>query len=335
MSGPAVLRNLFLFIILSLLVASQTFAQRDNDPMLPGSVFEVSGQVLAANNRTIQNVTVRLESASGALVDEGTADSTGRFRFSRLRSGQYKISAKAAGAVAFPQILDVTRASPRIYVMLQLVPETATFGSRETGRSEVVDARVPAKAAEAFAKAQTAFDNSKLDEAVLHLQKAVSIYPQFYLAQFLLGKIYMDKNQWDNAAKALSEALKINRDSIRSLVLLGEVYRRQKKYEQAQKVLDDAIKLDRNSWEANYTLGRVYWETNNFPKSGFHIARTLELQPSLAEAHLLAGNIFIRAGLPDNALIEYEEYLRLSPKGEFSEQTRELVAKLKKSQRLN
>ncbi len=331
--ASAILRILFL-LILSLLINSKTFAQRDNDPMLPGSTFEVSGQVLASNHRAMENVTVRLESASGALVDEGEADSTGRFRFSRLRSGQYRISAKAAGVVALPQIVDVTRASPRIYVMLQLVPETATFRARETGSSDVLDARIPPKAAGELTKAQTALDNGKPDDAVTHLQKALSIYPSFYEAHLLLGKIYMDKNQWDKAAEPLIGAMKTNPDSIRTMVFLGEVYRRQKKYEQAQKVLEDAVKLDQNSWDANYTLGRVYWETSNFAKSGFYIARTIELQPTFSDAHLLAGNIFIRAGLPDNALIEYEEYLRLSPKGEFSAQIQDLVAKLRRSQRL-
>jgi lipopolysaccharide biosynthesis regulator YciM len=333
MSVSSILRILFL-LILSLFVAPKTFAQRDNDAMLPGSTFEVSGQVLTANHRAMQNVTVRLESASGALVDEGEADSMGRFRFSRLRSGQYRISARAAGAVASPLAVDVTRASPRVYVMLQLIPETATFRSRKTARSELVDARIPAKAAAELAKAQTVLNDGKRDEAVIHLQKAVSIYSAFFEAQFLLGKIYVEKNQWDNAAEALNEALKTNPGSIRAMVFVGEVYRRQKKYEQAQKVLERAVKLDENSWDANYTLGRVYWETSNLAKSGIYIARTIELQPDFPDAHLLAGNIFIRAGLPDNALIEYEEYLRLSPQGEFSAHTQDLVTKLRRSSHL-
>ncbi|MBD0327020.1 MAG: hypothetical protein ICV68_11340, partial [Pyrinomonadaceae bacterium] len=53
------------------------------------------------------------------------------------------------------------------------------------------------------------------------------------------------------------------------------------------------------------------------------------LMPDYAEAHLLGANIFMRAGLHQNALIEYEEYLRLAPQGEFAEQTRDIVQKLK------
>ena len=98
---------------------------------------------------------------------------------------------------------------------------------------------------------------------------------------------------------------------------------------------EESLKLDNDSWEGNFTLGRVYWELKDIPKAGRYVARSIELQPSVAEGHLLAGNIFIRAGLPDNALVEYEEYLRLAPKGDFAAQARELVDKLKKNRKAN
>jgi len=329
MSRPTIVR--LLVATLLLLFAAHAQAQRDNDPMLPGSSFEVSGQVRSADNKTVENVMVRLETASGALVDQGGTDSTGKFRFSRLRSGQYRVSAKALGVIALPQAADVSRASPRIYVMLQLIPEAATFRSRGPGRAGMVDARVPVQALAALEKGRAALADKKPNEAITHLQKAISIYPDYFEAAFLLGKIHMDSKQWDKAEDALRRTLKIDPKAVIAMVLLGEVYRRQKKYEEAQKLLEEGLRIDNTSWEGHYTLGRVYWELKDIPKSGLHIARTIELQPNLAEAHLLAGNIFIRSGLPQNALIEYEEYLRLSPQGEFSVQVRELVAKLKKS----
>lgn len=141
----------------------------------------------------------------------------------------------------------------------------------------------------------------------------------------------MDGSQWEKAEANFRQAVKVNPKSVASMVSLGEVYRRQKKYSEGEKVLEDALKVDNNSWESNFTLGRIYWELKDLVKAGKYVARTLELEPNVAEAHLLAGNIFIRAGLPANALVEYEEYLRLAPNGEFFAQTQTLVEKLKKS----
>jgi tetratricopeptide (TPR) repeat protein len=56
----------------------------------------------------------------------------------------------------------------------------------------------------------------------------------------------------------------------------------------------------------------------------------LQLKPDFAEAHLLAGNILLKVNQQERALAEYNEYLRLDPKGEFASATRELVEKLGK-----
>src|SRR5262245_15439430 len=125
MPAATILRVFLLFVFSSLFV-TQTLAQRDNDPMAPGSLFEISGQVRSGDNKTIQNVMVKIETASGALVEQGTTDSMGRFRFTRLRQGQYRISATAVGLVSLPQSVDLSRASPRVHVLLQLDPEPPT-----------------------------------------------------------------------------------------------------------------------------------------------------------------------------------------------------------------
>jgi len=329
MPALTILRVFFL-IVLSSLLATRTLAQRDNDPMAPGSLFEVSGQVRSVDNRTMENVMVRIETGSGALVDQGTTDSMGRFRFTRLRSGNYKISASAPGVVTQSQFVDVSRSSPRVHVLLQLPLESPTFKPR-TGRVGVIDARVPAEAKLAFDKAHAALADKKSDVAIAQFKKAVEIYPDFYDAHLSLAQLYIDSNQWEKAEGSLRQAVRIDPKAVAAMVSLGEVYRREKKYDEGQRVLEEALKLDNNSWESNFTLGRIHWELKDIPKAGKYVARTIELQPNVAEAHLLAGNIFIRAGLPANAIIEYEEYLRLAPQGEFAVQTQVLVEKLKKA----
>lgn len=323
---PRVLSVLLLFV-LSSFFATNTLAQRDFDPLAPGSLFEVSGQVRSADNRTVENAMVRIETHSGALVDQGTTDSLGRFRFTRLRSGTYKVSTTAGGGVAQSQVVDINRSNPRPHLLFQLAPEVLP----PTGRVGVIDVRVPLDAKTAFDKGIAAVAENKSDAAIAQFKKAIEIYPEFYDAHLSLAQLYMDGGQLDKAEAGFRQAMTVNPKGVRAMVSLGEVYRRQKKYEPAQKVLADALKLDSNSWESNFTLGRIYWELKDIITAGRYVARTLELQPDIAEAHLLAGNIFVRAGLPANALIEYEEYLRLAPNGEFSEQTKALVEKLKKS----
>jgi tetratricopeptide (TPR) repeat protein len=61
------------------------------------------------------------------------------------------------------------------------------------------------------------------------------------------------------------------------------------------------------------------------------VNKTLELNPNLSQAHLLKGNILLRARRTADAQHEFEEYLRLEPKGIFADQTRVTVEKIKKA----
>ena len=93
------------------------------------------------------------------------------------------------------------------------------------------------------------------------------------------------------------------------------------------------IKLDENSWHGHFTLARLYYEQNEILKAAAPIGRTLQLKPDFAEAHLLAGNILLKLNQPERAAFEYQEYLRLAPKGEFAAEARSLVQKLKANNR--
>lgn len=317
-------------ILLAVFFATTTLAQRDYDPLSSSSSsFEVSGEVRTANNRTLDNVLVRLETISGVLVDQTTTDGMGKFRFTRLRSGQYKLLANSPGRGTQTQAVDIARSSPRVYVVLQLVQEPPVFRSGES--IGVIDARIPGDARAAFEKGRAALAEKKSDLAASHFEKATTIFPDYFDAHMSLGQLYVDVNRWEKAEYSFRQAVRINPTVVVAIVSLGEVYRREKKYGEGQKILEEALKLDNNSWQINFTLARIHWEQKDIATAGRYVARSLELDPNVAEAHLLAGNIFVRAGMPGNAVVEYQEYLRLAPNGEFASQIQTLVDKLKKS----
>lgn len=57
--------------------------------------------------------------------------------------------------------------------------------------------------------------------------------------------------------------------------------------------------------------------------------RALTLNPNLAGAHLLKGNLLLlRVSRTIDAVVEFTEYLRLEPNGPFAAETRALVEKI-------
>ncbi len=318
-----------LAFIFALVISSPLLAQRDRDTYSTPSAnsFEVVGQVrLAESGLPANRIPIRLERFGGGVVDQIDTDSGGRFRFANLQRGYYKVIVNAPGFRPVQQDADL-----QVVFRAYLVFELASERSGAMALIDVIDVRAPAEAREELVRGRTALGKKSYEEAVEHLQRALAVYPEFYEAHLLLGTAFVDEREWKKAESAFQRAVKLKAGSATAIVSLGEVYWRQNRHDEAEKALLAGLKLDDKSWHGYFTLARLYWDLGNIAKAGPAIGRTLQLKPDFAEAHLLAGNILLRVIQLERALAEYQEYLRLEPKGEFAVQTRELVQKLSKA----
>jgi tetratricopeptide (TPR) repeat protein len=323
------LHRYLLAFIFALVISSPLIAQRDRDTYSSPSAnsFEVVGQVrIAETGLPANRVPIRLERFGGGLVDQIDTDSTGRFRFSNLQRGYYRVILNVPGFRPAQQDADL-----QVVFRAYLVFELASENSGPLALIDVIDARAPAEARQELIRGREALSKKSYEESVAHLQKAIAVYPEFYEAHLLLGTALMDARDWKKAEVAFQRAVELKAGSAAANLSLGEVYWREKRYDEAEKTLLDGLKLADKSWHGYFTLARLYWDLGNIPKAGPAIGRTLQLKPGFAEAHLLAGNILLRINQPERALAEYQEYLRLEPKGEFAAQARELVQKLSKA----
>ena len=293
---------------------------------------QLHGQVrFAQGGGPAFNILVRLERFDGGTVDQQYTDRNGRFNFSGLRPLTYNVNIRTAGYEEVQQQVElVTKRSD--YIIFTLKPDGSSLNASSPGPAVILDVKTPIEARREYEKGRTAIlEERKLPDGIAHLERAVSLYPKFLEAYLMLGTAYADTHQLDKAESALRKALEINSKAAQALIALGEVYRQQKKYTEAEKILREGLKLDNRLWQGHYTLGRVYWEMSDIVKAGPQIGLTIQLKPDFAEAHLLAGNLLLRGHKPDDALIEFQEYLRLAPKGEFSAEAQELVNKIKRA----
>jgi tetratricopeptide (TPR) repeat protein len=219
----------------------------------------------------------------------------------------------------------------RVYLVFELTADSPKVSSGLPLLTEVIDARIPAEARDDLNNGRAALTRKNYKEAIAHLEKATLAYSNFFEAHLLLGTAFMDLREWDKAERPLLRAVEIKPENGLAKIALGEVYWRQKRHADAEQMLREGLKLDQKSWHGHFTLGRLYWDMGEVAKAGAPIGMTLQLKPDLAEAHLLAGNILLRVNQRERALIEYREYLRLAPKGEFVSQVEELIRKVEKT----
>lgn len=300
-------------------------------PATGTSGHQLHGQVrYAEGGQPAFQILVRLERFDGGMVSQQYTDRTGKFRFGGLRPLTYIVSIRTAGFKDVQQEVELSTKTSD-YIILSLKPDGSSR-SAPLGPAVILDAKVPLDARREFEKGRTTLlGNGKSEEGIAHLEKAISIYPNFLEAYLMLGTAHLDARRLDKAESTLRKAIAINSKRPEAYFALGEVYRQQKKYAEAEKILREGLKLDNRLWQGHYTLGRVYLEMGDHVKAGPQIGLAIQLKPDLPEAHLLAGNILLRAHKPDDALIEFEEYLRLAPKGEFSGQAQEMIKKIKRA----
>lgn len=321
-----------LSIAVLFLMAWPAFAQRERDTYTNNSqTFEVGGEVRFADTGAYApSVPVRLERFSGGLIDQIVTDSRGRFRFPSLQRGYYKVVVNAPGYRTAQQDADM-QIIFRVYLVFELLSDSAKNSNGMPLLTDVIDARIPAPAREDFNNGRAALSRKNYKEGIALLEKAALGYSNFFEAQQLLGIAYMDLKEWEKAEKTFQRALEIKPQNPPAMIYLGEVYWRQKRYPDAEQTLREALKLDEKSWHGQFTLGRLYWDMGEVAKAAAPVGMTLQLKPDLAEAHLLAGNILLRVNQRERALVEYREYLKLSPKGEFVPQVQELVRKVEQT----
>jgi tetratricopeptide (TPR) repeat protein len=326
---PLVFR--FGIFALAMLIAAGVYAQRDRDTYNPGNQsFEVSGQVnFGDTNQPAEGIPVRLERFSGGITDQITTDPRGRFRFANLQRGFYRVIINAPGFGPAQQEADLTLLF-KTYLLFTLT-RTDANGKSKGAAIDVIDARVPATAREEFVRGREALAKKSAHDAITHFEKALYLHPEFFEADLLLATAFMDLRDWPKAENALLSALEIKPDNATARLALGEVHWRQGRYDEAERELLAGLRLDEKNWHGHFTLGRLYWDKGEMMKAGPAIGHTLQLKPDFAEAHLIAGNILLRLNQPERARMEYEEYLRLAPKGEYAADARALIQKLKLS----
>jgi Tfp pilus assembly protein PilF len=308
-------------------------------------VVEIHGQVrLAEGGAPAANVVVRLESYDGGgSISEAFTDRLGKFRFTNLPPAQYSVRVRQMGYRDAQQTVDMTTTTSGL-VMLQLLRDSSR-ATETTSAPGSIDVNVPPAAQKEFDKGTAALaggGKDKLAFAARCFEKAISIYPKFVEARLKLGTAYMDLEQWEKAQQTLLATVEVDPRAFNALFALSEIYLRQNKIAEAEKVLMQGLAIQDQSYLGHLNLARVYWEKARaekdlaqarpaLEKSYEEVKRALVLNPDLAGAHLLKGNLLLRVPRTADALVEFSEYLRLEPNGAFAAETRALVDKIKKA----
>jgi tetratricopeptide (TPR) repeat protein len=300
----------------------------------PRQPAEISGQLrYSAGGAPAADVVVRLDQLAGGFVNEVRTDRLGKFKLTNLSPIQYQVIIRHPGYKEISREVNLVMQSSE-YLQLQLVAESTSNAVDKFIAVGVINVNVPPEARKEYEQGESltqAGDSKKTTEAIKHFERAIEIAPAYLEAKLKLGTAYMDLGDWSKAEKVLVAATQAHTEEPSLLFALGELFLQQKKTKEAEEALSKGLNLEPRSWQGHYTLGRLYWNGGDIVKAARQVAIALQLNPNFAEAHLLAGNIFLRARKNADAQVEFEEYLRLAPHGKYVRETKAILEEFKKA----
>ena len=292
-------------------------------------VSQVRGQVFLENGRPAgQGIQVQLMPGSGGVSQEAQTDSSGKFFFAGLAPVRYTIRVHMTGFNDATEEFDMSVESSH-YSHLTLRSTGDSSAAPPSGIVAVLPSDMPETAKTEFnAGYQVIVSGKDFGKAIPHLKKTVEAYSRYAPAYLLLGTAYARTDKLDDAIPALQKAIELDPKSADAYTVLGGIYNGQKKFPEAEQNLTKAVELAPNSFDAQYQLGRALYYEQKAPEAQQHLQAALQADPNSAEAHIYMGNVQLRLRNADGALKEFQEGVRLGPKGPMAEPARQMISKI-------
>ncbi len=153
----------------------------------------------------------------------------------------------------------------------------------------------------------------KVDEAVVHFQKALEIKPDYAEAHINLGDALLQKGNVDEAVVHFQKALEIMPDYAEAHNNLGNALFQKGKVDEAIAHYQMALQIIPNFAKAHISLGNALFQKGKVDEAITHYQTALQIKPDFAEAHNILGNALLKMGKVDEAITQYQQALQIKP----------------------
>jgi len=214
--------------------------------------------------------------------------------------------------------------------------EVGTIVLKPMGNSEgavisLTSMQAPKDAKHEYEKGQKAAQDKKLPDAEKHLQKAVSLYPQYAAAWSMLGAVHSEMNQNEAAYKDYEQAVTADAKFVNPYYGLSVLSMKENKWKEVVQYTDQAIKLNPYAFPvtflynaaANYNIGNLDAAEKSARK--FIVMDSEHRRPEVA---LLLGEILAKKHDYAGAAAQKRSYLAMAPNAPNSEAVKEDVKRL-------
>lgn len=272
------------------------------------------------------SVKITLQTLSATVITIYT-DNQGQFEFPKLLPALYTLEVEADRQKfeVVSETVQVYRGMPSTVTINLKAKKSGSESRPEADTVSVVELtqRIPPKALKEYKKAREA---RNADAAILHLRKAIDIFPDYIRALSDLGSHLLVRGQFDEAAEHLQKAVSLDPRSFYPVLNLGIVFVRQQRFQEASELLRTAVSFQPSSPAAQFYLGLAFLGLEELDAAEAALKTSHALGGSeyaIALFHL--GELYMRRGDRESALKAFSDYLTAAPDARNANQVRKLI----------
>lgn len=316
-----VIQSAALLLLLSVISFAQSeFGGAGNRGAITVTVRMASGQPAADARVEIRDGKI------GRAVKAGYTNSMGVVEFSGLAMDTYEV-AVSKGMIHVTDRAEVRDMASALNVRLNDLADSEAGNSRSVS---VAQYKVPGKARKEYRKASDAINDRKLDEAAKHVEKALTIYPNYSEALTLRAILKMDKNELESAETDLDQAIKVDPSYATAYFVFGANQNLQSKFEQAIQSLERGITLDPSGWQGYFELGKAQVGKQNYPQAMKYLNKAQALvRHEYSPIHLVKAHALLAMKDYPSAMDELQQFLDKSPQDSNSAQARKTLEQVR------
>ena len=343
--------------------------QPQNMPEMRRPIF-LAGKVQMADGSPLPEPVMIERVCNGIARAEGYTDTKGRFQFELGRNSAMLADASQSSMDPFGTFGGSSSGNPGMGPNNQGIRERDLFGCEIRAnlpgfRSEVISltnrrfldnpdvgiillqrlgnvegltisattANAPKEAQKLFEKGRKALDKGKADEAVVHLGKAVEMYPKYAIAWNELGRAHEKLQNKDESRKAFEASLAADAKLVQPHEGLYMIAARENRWEDVAKITDTVIKLNPYDFpHAYYFNSLAYLNLQNYAAAEKSCREFLKMdkQRRIPKANYVLGVILANKAEFTEATQILKTYLETATNPRDIEAARNTLAQVEK-----
>jgi len=190
---------------------------------------------------------------------------------------------------------------------------------------------VPAAAKKQYELGLKFVSKGNFQQAAMHFQEALSIYPEYLAARNDLGAQYLKLKQIDVAQKHFEIVLANDPKNFNAKFNMGLVQVERHNYTEAIGILNQAIAIDSTRPVARLWIGIAKLELGDVEVAEAELTRALIMGgDECVAAHYHLARIYMNRGALMEAARSVRSYIQQAPRGEFITEAKELARQIEK-----